>query len=141
MPYSSRCMLPVDWSRLTFFTAAEFKEPGLMGFEFLNWLESLRTAINIPLTLTSTYRSATYNTTVGGAPDSAHCDIPCNAVDIGERVRADDPNWNHSRWLIMTTAVKLGCTRMGLYANGSIHLDMTADRRPGERIWRVVGNV
>jgi hypothetical protein len=86
---------------------------------------------------TSDWRSDDYNDQVGGASDSAHEEVPCNAIDIGERPRPDDPSWNYSRWRIVTAAINLGCKRIGMYANGSLHLDRTEGRRPSPRIWRV----
>lgn len=140
-PFSTRCILPNDWTHLKHFTPPEFSHPQFMGYEFMLWLEDLRARINIPLTITSSYRSANYNAQVGGAKDSAHVDIPCNAVDIGERPRPDDSNWNHSRWLIIKEALNMNCVRIGTYANGSLHLDRSEYRRPGEVIWRVVGSL
>lgn len=64
---------------------------------------------------------------------------PCDAVDIGMRPRDDDPNWNYSRWQIISAAMQLGCKRIGSYANGSVHLDMSHGSRPAPRMWRVVG--
>ena len=112
-----------------------------MGYEFIRWLDRVREGAGVPMTITSSYRTPAHNAAVGGATDSAHTDTPCNAVDIGERPRADDPNWNYSRWQIVTTAIALGCKRVGSYADGSLHLDMTHDKRPAPRMWRVVGNV
>jgi uncharacterized protein YcbK (DUF882 family) len=113
----------------------------MMGFEFVKWLDKLAEQSGVPITITSSYRSKAYNAAIGGATDSAHVDVPCNAVDIGERPRDDDPNWNYSRWMIVETAMLLGCRRIGTYADGSLHLDMTHDQRPAPRMWRVVGAI
>lgn len=133
-------MTDADWSQIRHFTPHEFEKPDVMGMEFMHWLDDVRGVANVPMTITSSYRSPAHNIDVGGAQDSAHTDIPCNAVDIGMRPRSDDPNWNYSRWQIISTAMKHGCTRIGTYANGSIHLDRTEDRRPSPRMWRVVDN-
>ena len=69
--------------------------------------------------------------------DLAHEHVPCNAVDIGERPRPSDPGWRYSRWRIVTAAIEKGCERIGSYANGSLHLDMTHGRQPSPRMWRV----
>src|SRR6266487_1401444 len=141
MNFSTRCMQADDWTKISSFSLHEFSHPSFMGFEFMQWLDTLRNKCGMPFWITSSYRTIEHNQLVGGADDSAHCDVPCNAVDIGESPRVSDPNWYHSRFLIVSNALASGCSRIGLYANGSIHLDMTADRRPGERIWRVVGNI
>jgi uncharacterized protein YcbK (DUF882 family) len=139
MPFSSRTMHPADWSEIVHFTPVEFNYPEHMGYEFVKWLDHVREVAAVPMTITSSYRSPEYNRRVGGATDSAHCDIPCNAVDIGMRPRPQDPNWNLSRWQIIMTARDLGCRRIGSYPNGSLHLDRTEDVRPSPRMWRVVG--
>jgi hypothetical protein len=140
-PFSTRVMTPRDWATIKNFRPEEFKEPDKMGHEFLHWLDKLRTMAGVPMHITSSYRSPAYNAAVGGATDSAHTDVPCNAVDIGERPRPDDPNWNFTRWAIVSTAILLGCKRIGTYANGSLHLDMSHDKRPAPRMWRVVGGI
>ena len=129
-------MRPNDWRTLKHFTPAEFDHPERMGYEFLHWLDRLRELAQVPIHITSSYRSPEHNAAVGGASDSAHTDTPCNAVDIGERPTADDPNWNRARWQIITSAIALGCQRIGTYADGSIHLDMTHNKRPAPRMWR-----
>lgn len=134
-------MAPGDWRKLRHFTAAELPYPSKMGYEFILWLDKLRELAGVPITITSSYRSPEHNAQVGGAKNSAHTDVPCNAVDIGERPTTADPNWNYSRWRIVSAAISLGCTRLGSYANGSLHIDRTEDQRPGERMWRVVGKV
>lgn len=138
---SSRTMQPQDWSALRHFEQSEFAFPHLMHRDFMNWLDELRDRVGMPMVITSSHRTPEHNAKVGGAKDSAHTDVPCRAVDIGERPRADDPNWNRTRWAIVTTAIAMGCRRIGTYADGSLHLDMTHDKRPADRMWRVVGSV
>lgn len=132
-------MRAADWSGIKNFKPIELKNPEKMGYEFMKWLDHIRTVAAVPMVITSSYRSAEYNAQVGGAPDSAHVDIPCEAVDIGMRPRPDDPNWNYSRFRIVKAALDNGCLRIGTYANGSLHLDRTETRRPAMRMWRVVG--
>lgn len=134
-------MRPDDWKEIKYFRPADFKHPDKMGLEFVQWLDRLRKTAGVPIVITSSYRSPEYNRGVGGAKDSAHTDVPCNAVDIGERPRESDPNWNHSRWQIVVSAIRGGCTRIGMYPNGSLHLDRSEDRRPSPRLWRIVGNI
>lgn len=137
-PFSSRTMRPEDWAEIRHFSPDEFRAPDKMGYEFVRWLDALRERAGVPMHITSSYRSPAYNKQVRGATDSAHCDVPCDAVDLGERKRPDDPSWNYTRWQIVTTAIAMGCQRIGTYANGSLHLDLTHHRRPAPRMWRVV---
>lgn len=141
MSFSSRTMRNEDWSAIRHFSKSEFRAPHRMGYEFLIWLDQLREEVGMPMVITSSYRDADHNRSVGGAKDSAHTDIPCESVDIGERPRADDPNWNRTRYAIVAAALKMGCRRIGIYANGSLHLDRTEGSRPADRMWRVVGNI
>lgn len=134
-------MRPEDWQNIVHFTPSEFAHPDKMGYEFMIWLDGVRATAGVPMTITSSYRSPEHNAKVGGASNSAHTDVPCNAVDIGERPRSDDPNWNYTRFRILDAAMKMGCTRIGTYSNGSLHLDRTESVRPAERMWRVVGSV
>lgn len=140
-PFSSRTMAKEDWGKVKYLKAREFANPDQMGFEFIMWLDRVRELAGVPIVVTSSYRTPEHNREVGGAQDSAHTDVPCNAVDIGERPRPSDPNWNYSRFRIISAAIQLGCRRLGMYANGSLHLDMTEDARPAERFWRVVGDI
>lgn len=138
---STRTMRASDWAQIKHFRPSEFAAPSKMGYEFMLWLDKVRERAAVPMTVTSSYRSPSYNRGVGGAPDSAHTDVPCEAVDVGERPRPDDPNWNRTRFRIIKAAIELGCERIGTYANGSLHLDRSENRRPAERMWRVVGSI
>lgn len=138
MAFSSRTMKPADWAAIKHFQPGEFKEPDKMGYEFMLWLDQLRALAGVPMHITSSHRSREYNTAVGGADDSAHIDVPCNAIDVGMVPRPDDPNWNFSRFKIVEAAIDTGCRRIGTYANGSLHLDRTEHQRPAPRMWRVV---
>ena len=140
MAFSTRTMTTVDWARITHFKPFEFKSPDKMGYEFMVWLDGVREQAGIGMTITSSYRSPAYNASVGGAQDSAHTDVPCDAVDIGKEPTPADPNWNHARFKILAAALKAGCVRIGFYPNGSLHLDRTEDQRPAPRLWNAVDN-
>lgn len=128
-----------DWAEMApEFSATEFEYPERMGLEFMRWLKAVRQRAGVPMPISSDGRDRIYNAEVGGAQDSAHVDVPCEAIDIKKAPRPDDPNWNYSRWQIVTAAMALGCTRIGIYANGSIHLDRSEDRRPAPRLWVAV---
>lgn len=132
MPFSSRVMRDSDWRSVRHFTVSEFRAPAKMGFQFLLWLDQVRDASGVRMRVTSSYRTPQHNAQVGGATDSAHCDVPCNAVDLL-------PQNNFERWQIVTAAWGLGCRRIGVYSDGSLHLDMTHDTRPAPRMWVVGG--
>lgn len=138
MSFSSRTMKVADWAKIKHFTPREFKNPEKMGYEFMLWLDEVREEAGVPMDITSSYRSPAYNASVGGADDSAHTDVPCDSIDVGMRPRPSDPNWNYSRFQIVSTAIKKGCKRIGTYANGSLHLDKTEHKRPAPRMWLVV---
>lgn len=137
MPFSSRCMTAADWANVKHFTAQEFRDhggvPEAMGREFVMWLDRVREKAGVPMRLTSSHRTPEHNKAVRGAKDSAHVEIPCNAVDIGNLT-------NESRARILMAAIELGCIRWGQYANGSLHLDRTEETRPAPRAWTVVDN-
>lgn len=140
MPFSTRTMRAADWKNVKHFAPGEFVAPGKMGYEMVLWLDKVRAKAQVPMTVSSGYRTAEYNKAVGGAKDSAHTDVPCDAVDIRAKPTKADPHWNYARARIIGAALELGCVRVGLYPNGSIHLDRTEDRRPAPRIWIAVDN-
>ena len=140
MAFSSRCMVDADWHEIKHFDPSEFAIPGNMGYEFTRWLDTLRVLAGVPMHITSSSRTHAHNAAVGGASDSAHVDVPCNAVDIGKSPTPADPNWNFARFKILDAAMQTGCVRIGFYPNGSLHLDRTEDQRPAPRLWNAVDN-
>ncbi len=140
MGFSTRRMRPSDWKEIKHFKSTEFKHPERMGFEFVRWLDAVASKAGTTMIVSSSYRSPTYNKTVGGAKHSAHTDEICNTVDIRKAPSIGDPNWNRARFAIIFAAYELGCTRFGTYKDGSIHLDRTEDTRPGRVMWTVVDN-
>jgi hypothetical protein len=54
--------------------------------------------------------------------------------------RTRDPNGNLWRFVMLQAAMQLGCTRIGMYRNGSLHFDMTEHSRPSPRLWIQVDN-
>ena len=139
MGFSTRTMRASDWASIQHFAPSEFVRPDLLGFEFMRWLDGVRQEAGVPMVITSSYRTPAHNAAVGGARNSAHCLVPCNCVDIGERPRPDDPNWTRSRYLILRAAIRNGCERIGSYADGSLHLDRAEATHPHPAMWRVVG--
>ena len=51
-----------------------------MNYEFLDVLDDLRECVNEPLYITSSYRSESYNRSIGGSKKSQH--LTGNAVDL-----------------------------------------------------------
>lgn len=123
-----------DWAHLKHFAKSEFAAPEKMGRSFLHWLDQVREMAGVPMRITSSYRSHAHNVEVGGAQDSAHLDELCQAVDIM-------PSDSVARFKILQAAVALGCRRIGVYGNGSLHLDRTEDVRPAPVLWTVVSHV
>ncbi len=135
MAYSTRTMQPADWDRLKFFKPTE---PGFdqgradkMGFEFMLWLDELRAKCKFPFKVTSTYRTPERNAGANGAKKSAHMDVPCDAVDIGGLD-------SRHRFKLVYEAMALGCRRIGVYENGSVHLDRTGSPRGQDVLWVTV---
>jgi uncharacterized protein YcbK (DUF882 family) len=139
-----------DWGKVNHFHPAEFttREPGnlhepaadKMGYEFMLWLDKVREKAGHAMRVTSCYRSPAHNVEVGGAQDSAHEDVPCNAVDVQPFLTPDDPHGNRARFAIVSAAMALGCTRIGIYPDGSVHLDRTEEHRPALVLWTKVDN-
>lgn len=132
-PFSSRTMRPEDWAKIRHFAPTEFRRPEVMGYEFMVWLDAVREAAGVRMLISSSSRTPERNDVVGGATDSAHLDLPiCDAVDVRKDPKV---NWNESRMRIVTAAIRLGATRMGIYQDDSIHLDRTEHKRPAPRLW------
>lgn len=148
--FSSRTMALGDWDKIKHFRPDEFttKDPGnvrvpvadKMGYEFVLLLDAVREDAGVPMHVSSSYRTPSHNVLVGGAEDSAHMDEPCNAADIVPALTPDDPHGNRARWAIVNAFIKHGCKRVGIYADGSIHADMTDDKRPAPVLWTKVDN-
>lgn len=129
MSYSTRAMRDEDWASVRHFTPDEFRDPSVMGYEFMRLVDEVREQAGVSMTVTSSSRTPARNTKVGGAKQSAHMDLPiCNAIDVL-------PSDNYGRFAILKAAMALGFTRIGIYANGSIHLDKTESTRPAPRLW------
>jgi len=143
MSFSTRTMTAQDWIDLAtkfgraYFAPSEFKNPERMGYEFMLWLFEVRIEAGVPMVSTSGYRDPWYNKfIVKGAKNSAHTDLVCDASDFGSK--GGYVLTNEYRFHIVRAAIKLGCVRIGIYKNGSLHLDRTEDRRPANRLWTVV---
>lgn len=136
--YSSRCMRPEDWDEIKHFAPKEFKKPLLMGYEFMKWLDLVREGAGVVMLISSSSRDEDYNAVVGGAKHSAHTHVPCDAVDIRRNPKTP-VTWNHDRFKIVQVAMTLGCQRLGIYKDESIHLDRAEKYLPAPRLWIEVG--
>lgn len=132
-PFSTRAMTNADWAQVKHFQPSEFAVPEQMGWNFILWLDQVRALAGVPMKITSSFRTHAHNVLVGGAEDSAHTDALCQAVDI-------EPEDSAARFKIVEAALQLGCLRIGVYPNGSIHLDRTEDVRPAPVLWVTVSN-
>lgn len=133
--FSNRAMTNADWEKMKpYFTKKEFKNPERMGYEFMQELLAVRKRAGCAMIVSSSYRDPAYNKRVRGAKDSAHTDWPlCNAVDIRPRNSLE-------RFAIVRAAILEGFVRIGIYKDGSLHLDKTEDVRPGNVLWTIVSN-
>ena len=97
--------------------------------EFVNRLQNARDIAGIPFRINSGCRCPTQNAVVGGTYSSDHITtdfIRGHGADISCRD-------SHSRFLILSAAVKAGFTRIGL-AKTYIHLG-TSEENPQEVLW------
>ena len=113
-----------------YFAPAEFKRciPSCsiedMDQRFLNTLDAIRALAGIPLVLNCAYRSVAWDRAKGRSGNSAHtrglaADIRCNA--------------NGTRSKIITAALRLGVSRIGIGKN-FVHID-TDTSLPQNVIW------
>lgn len=77
-------------------------------------LDTIRYALNKPVTLTSAYRCEHHNKEVGGSPKSQH--VLGNAADISCGASED-------KFHIISIAIKGGATGIGV-AKNFVHIDM-----------------
>ena len=135
--FSSRKMTDADWPSIKNFGKDEFNYPAEMGYEFVVWLDEVRHRAGVPMHLVSDHRPPERNAAAGGASKSAHMDLPCNAIDIGQRPTLPDPNWTRHRFRIIKAAMDAGCVRIGMYPSGSLHLDRAESTHPSPCLWIV----
>ncbi len=133
MPFSTRSMTANDWAKCKAFTPQEFNYPHKLGYEFVMWLEQVRARAGVPMHPSSDWRDPARNEAAGGASKSAHMDALCDAADFAGETPGVPMPGKH-RLAIVKAALELGCTRIGIYENGSVHLDRTEDRRPSS-LW------
>lgn len=121
----------VGWE---YFTVDEMKCKGSgechMDDAFMAKLDTLRKRYGKPIIITSGYRSAAYNISLGGAKNSAH--VQGKAADIAVS-HAD-------AYKLVGLAIDLGFTGIGVSQKGEsrfIHIDTadSTDKQPRPHIW------
>lgn len=121
--FSTQKMTVTAWMNVRYFKPTEFRAPFLMGWEFMLWLDNVRALAGVPMSIVSDSRTPAHNREVGGASESAHVDVPCNAVDVWPAASIHTAARSDYRFKIVAAAFARGCTRVGLYKGGHIHLD------------------
>lgn len=102
-----------------YFDSSEFDSPDSPGsgikmdLAFLQKLDQLRDECNFPFHITSGYRTKEHNTKINGELHSAHLEGRAADVSIIDGL---------SRFKFISTAIKLGFTRIGISDN-FIHVD------------------
>jgi hypothetical protein len=113
-------------------TPADFRHPERMDAAFLRRLSGARRRAGVPFRVRSDHRPPEANLRAGGAPNSAHRDVPCRAVDL----------WvhdNEERFHVLEALLAAGFRRIGVYparedGSGSLHVD-ASEANPAPRIW------
>lgn len=115
-----------DFTHIKNFKPEEFNHPEQMDQDLVEMLDVLRDRLRQPIHLSSSYRDAAHNASVGGVQDSQH--LSGHAVDI---VLPDDGQYHYD---IVKLAFELGFTGIGEKRQtghaGLLHLD---NRLPGVR--------
>ena len=113
---------------IKYFKLSEFDCPTDSGsgenmcLSFLTKLDKARELAGVPFKITSGYRSPQHNTSIGGALNSSHMNVPCNACDIST------PD-SSTRYKIISSLLKVGINRIGIGKN-FIHCDTDKKKSP-----------
>lgn len=116
---------------LKHFSSKEFDSPDEKGSGkkmcpiFLTKLDKCREQAGVSFKITSAYRTKEHNKKVGGVIDSAHTEIPCQAVDIATKD-------SRERFKILQSLILNGFNRIGI-GKGFIHVD--SSEKPQEVLW------
>jgi uncharacterized protein YcbK (DUF882 family) len=96
-----------------------------LNFNFLKFIEKVRTEYGQPMIVTSATRCEQHNTKVGGVKYSAH--LTGEAADI---FCADSMD----RYKLVSLALKHGAEGIGVY-DKFVHMDTKTSQRQGKVIW------
>lgn len=131
-------MTPEEWATVRHFKPSEFVAPDLMDAEFVRFLDRVRERAGVPIRVVSTVRTVAHNAEVGGAPRSAHLDVPCKAGDIAPLAGLSQAEIDAWRSVVLDALRAEGCTRVGIYPD-HLHADMTGQdvggSRPSGVVW------
>jgi len=118
------------WENMKYFSPYEFDSPDApasgykMDIVLIYFLVEIRRLINIPILISSGYRTLAHNENVKGEVNSSH--LKGLAVDI----LCKD---NRERYLLLFYALMLKIKRIGIYKK-HIHLDIDPDK-PQNIVW------
>jgi uncharacterized protein YcbK (DUF882 family) len=119
-----------------YFTREELKCKGtdecFMDEEFMKQLHRLREDYGRPMTITSGYRDVSYNTVIGGSPNSAH--ILGQAVDVAV---SGNLAYDLIRMAMLHGFTGIGVAQRGPHNKRFIHIDniVNSDTSPRPTIW------
>jgi zinc D-Ala-D-Ala carboxypeptidase len=119
-----------------YFTREELKCKGtdecFMNEEFMNQLHRLREDYARPMRITSGYRDVSYNTVIGGSPNSAH--ILGQAVDVAV---SGNLAYDLIRMAMLHGFTGIGVAQRGPQNKRFIHIDnmVNSDTSPRPNVW------
>jgi uncharacterized protein YcbK (DUF882 family) len=117
-----------------FFTEDELRCKGTgecnMDEAFMEALIRLRKDYNKPMIISSGYRDMSYNTVIGGSPNSAH--LHGKAVDV---VIGGHEAYKLLRLAIVHGFKGIGVSQRGMFERRFLHIDMMEDSDKTPRPW------
>jgi zinc D-Ala-D-Ala carboxypeptidase len=119
-----------------YFTREELKCKGtdecFMNEEFMKQLHRLREDYARPMRITSGYRDVSYNTVIGGSPNSAH--ILGQAVDVAV---SGNLAYDLIRMAMLHGFTGIGVAQRGPQNKRFIHIDnmVNSDTSPRPNVW------
>ena len=114
--------LTKNFDREEFMCKCGHCDGGRMDDKFMSKLQALRDLYGKPMMITSGFRCATHNKSIGGVTDSKH--MKGIAVDIAMSSA-------EARYTLIALAIQFGFTGIGI-DHGFIHLDTRVE---GRRLW------